>query len=92
MKDTFTPGPWHTEPEEWTEGRGRAVCSKGGIVAIIDPEVCMSVEDAANARLIAAAPELLSALKEAEKIMSADCTDGAVLNRIRAAIKKVGAQ
>jgi hypothetical protein len=60
-----TPGPWHVEPEEWTEGRGSAICSKGGIVAIIDPEVCMSAEDRANAHILAAAPELLEAAKDA---------------------------
>lgn len=60
IKSKHTPGPWHIEPEEWTKGRGTAICSKGGIVAIIDPEVCMSAEDRSNAKLIAKSPEFLS--------------------------------
>jgi hypothetical protein len=59
-----TPGPWHVEPEEWTEGRGIAICGKDGAVAIIDAEMAPNGEDYANARLIAAAPELLDALRE----------------------------
>lgn len=60
----FTPGPWHVEPEEWTNGRGIAICADDAIVAIIDPEIAADDEDKANARLIAAAPELLATLVE----------------------------
>jgi len=42
----------------------------------------------ANARLIAAAPELLQALKSAEIVLSEKSPNGAVLKEIRSAIAK----
>ena len=70
MPTTHTPGPWkHREPQMWGEAisiatRGR-IYGDGLLVATLDPpqlkeEVAMK---AANARLIAAAPELLDMLK-----------------------------
>lgn len=42
----------------------------------------------ANARLIAAAPELLAAVEQWEVMLAADCTDGKTLNAVRALIAK----
>ncbi len=67
MTTQHTPGPWHTEPEEWTEGRGIAICDNDGIVAIVDPEcedIAACDEAQANARLIASAPALLKVLEK----------------------------
>src|SRR5689334_19211469 len=60
-----TPGPWHVEAEEWTDGQGILICCKDAGVALIDPddEEGATPEDFANAHLIAAAPEMLEALK-----------------------------
>ena len=61
-----TPGPWHVEAEEWTNGQGIAICREGlGVIAVIDPGPAeLRAEDEANARLIAAAPELKDALAD----------------------------
>ena len=99
MTDKHTPGPRHVEPEEWTEGLGLAIGSADGPVAIIDPENHASEEDKANARLIAAAPALLEALKwlavwprESERVdgkLTANAVEGLANVRrfARAAIK-----
>lgn len=64
-----TPGPWIAEPEEASEHRGIAITApaNGWIVATILPDDGRAADDVdwANAHLIAAAPELLEALKEA---------------------------
>lgn len=79
-----TPGPWETSSNsdgDWD------VCGPDGGDMIADLKGCDNAE--ANARLIAAAPELLAALKGAEQIISV--SDGhwqAALEKIRAAIAK----
>ena len=73
-----TPGPWHTEPLQWDRGGSIAICSggeNGYIICTIAPENEQDEPtedtairlpcDEANARLIAAAPDLLAALKHA---------------------------
>jgi hypothetical protein len=101
-----TPGPWHIGREndhsadrwkrnaEWARVRDEA----GGLIAEIASvhpkggrKSCDFDIEAANARLIAAAPDLLAALKAVEN----DCMDrcdsllwGAIGTRIRAAIAK----
>lgn len=58
-----TPGPWYVEPFE-DDCDGIGVCAFGkGVVADVDSDYCEPDEMQANAHLIAAAPELLSALK-----------------------------
>ncbi|MBM4286471.1 MAG: hypothetical protein FJ128_14685 [Deltaproteobacteria bacterium] len=70
-KSGHTPGPWVAEPEEASEHRGIAICApaNGWIVATITPEDDRQADeiDWANARLIAAAPDLLAALREYQK-------------------------
>lgn len=66
MKRKFTPGPWVADGSESTTatwvngGDGKRVCT-----------MRPSVKDWGNARLIAAAPELLEALKDALKDLEA---------------------
>lgn len=84
-----TPGPWHSEPEQASEGRNLAVCapSNGWIVATIAPEDGRPLDaiDHANARLIAAAPVLLSLLKDAHPHVADDALRGRIGRAIMAA-------
>lgn len=67
----YTPGPWTAEPEEMSDGRGIAIVAPGEIVATILPEDGPAdAQDYANARLIAAAPELLAALQRVAEIVT----------------------
>lgn len=63
MKDSvFTPGPWEVQYEFNVMGGGHVVASCGGYSSNVNPEA-IHQENVANARLIAAAPELLDALR-----------------------------
>jgi hypothetical protein len=67
MEAKHTPGPWFVEPEEASEHRGIAICAADATVATILPEEdgpALDETDWANARLIAAAPDLLAALEK----------------------------
>ena len=69
MEAKHTPGPWIAEPEEASDHRGIAICAADAIVATITPAEGgpgLDEIDRANANLIAAAPTMLAALKEAE--------------------------
>ncbi len=72
------PAPWSHEPLQATQGADIAIVGNGQVIAVIqhDPDiqtaaedeidgdnVVWTAEDLANARLIAAAPELLAALE-----------------------------
>lgn len=69
------PGPWHLEPLQSDQGASIAICGPDdyGVLATIqplnaddEPDIHTAVRepyDDANARLIAAAPELLEALR-----------------------------
>lgn len=98
---THTPGPWQLSGHE-------VIVKNHGSVAIATTDIGMVAtkeEREANARLIAAAPELLSALENAEaSIELVRCLDAgeaidteadnmldSLQNRIRAAIAKAKA-
>ncbi|MFC6998031.1 hypothetical protein [Rufibacter roseus] len=78
MENRFTPGPWHVgyaSPES-KENCTLAVWQKealdsgfGSVICKVSPELTANVTDEANARLIAAAPELLEALEELSGLM-----------------------
>ena len=60
-----TPGPWHVTSDQWIEGPHREMvsCAYGGTMPGTAYDVTTSQPIArANARLIAAAPDLLDAL------------------------------
>ena len=73
MNATHTPGPWNIRTARNDEGYGLLICDEDQtILSRMDtwlgktPEAAME----ANARLIAAAPELLAALEGAERVLS----------------------
>lgn len=81
-----TPGPWTATGHDG--GMCVVVESKWGSVAKALPVGC-EVQEAANARLIAAAPELLEALEEIAEQLELEgpsCSD--ILAAARAAIAK----
>ncbi len=60
QSSTHTPGPWHVDDESYNSIRGA-----GLTIALVQGDTIGEI--AANARLMAAAPELLDALR--------DCTE-----------------
>lgn len=80
-----TPGPWSYDPDE-NEIHADTRQDAGG-----DPyHICeMLSKNPANARLIAASPDLLEALKQAvARIEFLNGADDSAMDRIRAAIAK----
>lgn len=67
MKTKFTPGPWNVQDNTDLDGLGHQlrVDSCAGAIAEIGRKPYVDDESRANARLIAAAPDLLDALKMA---------------------------
>lgn len=90
----FTPGPWRIESEPYNvwDAEGRLICRAN---APFEPDSSWE-RGCANARLIAASPDLLAACKEAESIMAKhvypqpDKPDSlwGVLKMLRAAVAK----
>ena len=102
-----TSGPWTVEPLQWDHGASLAIIAAAQDVAIIctiaplneddEPNMSNAVRgphDEANARLIAAAPELLEALRFCDMTLAdLECSKrkGYIANAInmtRAAITK----
>ena len=111
MKTEYSPAPWSHEPLQSTQGADIAIVGSGQVIAVIqhDPDiqtaaedeidgdnVVWTAEDLANARLIAAAPELLAALEGIEVAASEYMAFGsmrrwgiiAAINTARAAIAR----
>ena len=95
-----TPGPWHVETTETRDGAIEAIAvregSAGLFIAAVEPHDMAYADAIANARLIAAAPDLLAALRRIETEVSKPTgvlTDAALLTVLghyaRAAIAKV---
>lgn len=76
-----TPGPWSVDEVSEYTGAVRITAANGDVVAraaCYGPQSETPHAQAANARLIAAAPELLEALRglhEAFELASVNCTD-----------------
>jgi hypothetical protein len=94
MKTTtqHTPGPWQIS----ADGQ-RVLDSDGeGVLATVYGAACADQDGAANARLIAAAPDLLAALQNAANVLAALATgqlksvrpDSPALAKARVAISK----
>lgn len=83
---SFTPGPWAVDKVEdssygdddvvgfWIRGKGKDQCIGGMVVASVVSD-CLRHEVDFNARLIAAAPELLEALEAAVAFIDSHAAD-----------------
>jgi hypothetical protein len=93
-QSAFTPGPWHVSALDGrTCGPSRLLVLSGTTVPQLQAVAIVTLrtgETDANARLIAAAPDLLAALKDLYPLVE-DCWDGPAwtcLRIIEAAIAK----
>lgn len=91
MQTKHTPGPWHIGVRTFHAGRD-VYGPKGEPVAVADDAITATPEAEANARLIAAAPELLAALRhlleDAVALNMGESDRSGVLAEARAAIDK----
>ena len=87
-KTNYTPAPWAVDGTIAAENLD--VISKGGRVAMLDCDDIDADTLEANARLIAAAPDLLEALQVAESELRyhAATRNSEALEIVRAAIQK----
>lgn len=86
---THTPGPWRVVP--FREGDSPGICSADGVhVCNVDGYGTLGETDSINARLIASAPDLLAACREALALLEDPDSDqfgaDAVEARLRAVI------
>lgn len=91
MNDTkHTPGPWFTKREGFSTVYIEARIGGGMLqeVAACGPTEAGQEQQEANARLIAAAPELLEALQEAKHMFAGEYPGHPTTERIFAAIAK----
>ncbi|HBO2532559.1 TPA: hypothetical protein L4I00_002443 [Pseudomonas aeruginosa] len=90
-KQSYTPGPWEQRNNRVFSG-GKCICSNVNAASPttqnIAEDVAMSI---ANAKLIAAAPELLEALQVCIEQITALCSADDVPDQARAAIAKATA-
>ena len=84
-----TPGPWEVLNNYVKKVGGGVIAttSRNGSICRFEEDVG-SLHDAANARLIAAAPELLEALKDARQQLIALCSENDVPDSVNLAIAK----
>lgn len=85
MNAPHTPGPWHVYDSRFREVNGAIMDAAGNKVASAHGPTTEELE--ANARLIAAAPELLEALRRATALLAG----GPTRDFCRAAIAKAEA-
>lgn len=67
-----TPGPWKVDCERWIEGAGNRFVAKTAEKGFTAAE---NEEQSANAALIAAAPELLEALRRCIECLNGPVSD-----------------
>lgn len=87
MKQVHTPGPWEVSEQE--DGSD-AIKSKTRFIIIPDQGICGATvsEAVANARLIAAAPDMLAALIAIMAAIDADETSGRKLEGLTPEMSK----
>jgi len=85
----YTPGPWQWFETEAGEARVNPVAG-GLLVAKCDTRNPFDDEQRANARLIASAPELLDALREAELVLAEKLRRLGADPNVSAAYQKIG--
>jgi hypothetical protein len=88
-----TPGPWKTIERLTASENSRGLAIRGGnrkLIGEVYPlDSDITLEAKANARLIAAAPELLDALRTARKVLTVAC--GTEAPYIRVALSSIDA-
>lgn len=72
--DATTPGPWKLVYGEGTDHDGYKIIGNGHTVSEYSHSVIPRDEMVANARLVTAAPEMLDALRLAEKLRGLECS------------------
>ena len=88
MMAQHTPGPWKITGPNIRSEDGGLLFVQGDQFMDYDPD---PVEQAANRRLVAAAPDLLAVALLAQSLLSEEYSDGyEVLKRLDAAILKTG--
>lgn len=70
---SHTPGPWHVELGGFIYSKRKKVADIGENVGRLDRRISAEPERTANARLIAAAPELLEALEKCVSMLLDKC-------------------
>lgn len=90
--DKHTPGPWEEHPIDSTAIQVRAGGAVVAEVATASYYTRLSAEQVANARLIAAAPELLEALEGLLSALDRQMTDPDRLFRSKTAARAVAAK
>lgn len=89
MKAQHTPGPWTANFGSREQGTsGALIRDRVGIVAEAYPRNPSGTEQTENARLIAAAPDLLAALQAVDRADAYTHERGEALAKARAAIAK----
>ena len=87
----YTPGPWFTDPNDATKvlKQFRSPKVRNETIAVTNRTWMTESEKIGNGRLIAAAPQLLEALKEAVGLIEmAVPFEGSTVRKARAAIAK----
>ena len=85
--NSHTPAPWTVGPHQRIISSGWSIrISDGSAIAYVLGE--KNPELQANARLIAAAPDILKALEDVLMVFSEEYPDSPTLERARAAIAK----
>ena len=88
-----TPGPWRYEPQNGSPTTGQHMISGSKPGYLAEVRDCGSGDVVANAHLIAAAPDMLEALKAALSLIEiAIPFDGEVNRMVRNAIAKAEGQ
>lgn len=93
MKAKHTPGPWSVKKHfsEWLIGNGRyLIAETAGSPAYLGR--ASAERDAANARLLAAAPELLEALNAVEGAYQCGADLNTVMDQVKSAIAKANGE
>lgn len=72
MTTKHTPGPWEVQPDQRSQGEALAIVGGSSLIIARTPKATLDMHrrvDEANARLIAAAPELLEALRAINQVL-----------------------